>query len=109
MKPFMPLLFCLLAAPAPAQTSHPVADPLAPLSFLEGTWDAQAQGSGAAVVGTYSFSRELGSHILARHSTTPGTCKGPSTFDCERANQATFMPMRPAHPCRPSILTTKAT
>ncbi len=80
------MLLLVLATPALAQTAHPAADPLAPLSFLEGTWDAQAQGSGAAAVGTYSFSRELGSHILARHSTTPGTCKGPSTFDCEHGD-----------------------
>ena len=82
----LPLLLCLPAAFAPAQTAPPAADPLAALGFLEGTWDAQARGSGAASVGTYSFSRELGNHILARHSTVPGTCKGPATFDCEHGD-----------------------
>ena len=54
------------------------------LSFLEGEWSAAtpAAGTGPSVVGTYSFKRELGGHVLARHSSS-ASCKGPSDFDCE--------------------------
>jgi hypothetical protein len=53
------------------------------LSFLEGTWEAKAQGNaGAAATGRYSFQRELGGHILARHSASDPGCKGPASFDC---------------------------
>jgi hypothetical protein len=54
------------------------------LKFLEGTWEAKTQGggAGAAASGTYAFRKELGGHILARHSSADG-CKGPSDFDCD--------------------------
>jgi hypothetical protein len=57
------------------------------LRFLEGTWDAKTQGetSGVNATGTYSFRKELGGHILARHSTAAG-CKGPADFDCEHGD-----------------------
>jgi hypothetical protein len=52
------------------------------LAFLEGTWEAKAEGSsGASANGTYSFALELGGHVLARHSRT-ADCKAPSSFDC---------------------------
>jgi len=57
------------------------------LSFLEGTWNAGTQGgtAGANVLGTYIFRRELGGHILARHSSSAG-CKGPDDFDCQHGD-----------------------
>ncbi len=57
------------------------------LSFLEGTWDARTQGgtAGASASGTYIFKRELGGHVLARHSSGAG-CKGPGDFDCEHGD-----------------------
>lgn len=60
------------------------ADPLQGLQFLQGTWQAQTQGngSGPAVSGTYVFRRELGGHVLARHSSSDA-CKGPADFDCD--------------------------
>ena len=70
-----------LAAPAPAAT-----DPLRPLAFLEGTWEANARGEqGAEVKGTYTFVREMGGHVLARHSTSEG-CRGPASFDCQHGD-----------------------
>jgi hypothetical protein len=58
--------------------------PLKPLAFLEGTWEAKTQQgtAGATAAGTYTFVKELGGHILARHSAT-ADCKGPTSFDCD--------------------------
>jgi hypothetical protein len=58
--------------------------PLKPLAFLEGTWEAKTQQgtAGATAAGTYTFLKELGGHILARHSAT-ADCKGPASFDCD--------------------------
>ena len=57
------------------------------LRFLEGTWDAKTQGeaSGVTATGSYTFRKELGGHILARHSSAAG-CKGPADFDCEHGD-----------------------
>ncbi len=69
-----------------AQTPKPATDPLQPLAFLQGTWEAKAQGSiGATANGSYVFRLELGGHILARHSYTAG-CKGPADFNCEHGD-----------------------
>jgi hypothetical protein len=66
--------------PGPSPTS------LKALAFLEGTWDAKAQGSsGTAAAGDYTFRLELDGHVLARHSRT-ADCKGPATFDCEHGD-----------------------
>ncbi len=78
------LALLLSALPLAAQTG-PAAnpDPWKSLSFLEGTWDAKAQGSaGAAANGQYTFRRELANHILARHGSL-ANCKGPNSFDCD--------------------------
>src|SRR5580704_967475 len=67
------------------QAASPMADERwNALSFLEGTWDAKTQGGSAVanVSGTYSFKKELGGHVLARHSGGTG-CKGPADFDCD--------------------------
>jgi hypothetical protein len=77
------LLF--LTLPLVAQdTAAPSVDCWKALKFLEGTWEAKAQGSaGIATAGTYTFRPELGNHILARHSSNNSACKGPATFDCK--------------------------
>jgi hypothetical protein len=73
----------LLAQNVPASSS----DPWSSLGFLQGSWEAKAQGNaGVTAAGTYTFKLELGNHILARHSNTPSACKGPVTFDCEHGD-----------------------
>ncbi len=54
------------------------------LRFLEGTWEAKTAGGPAApaVSGTYTFRKELGGHILARHSSSED-CKAPADFNCD--------------------------
>jgi len=61
------------------------ADPWKALSFLEGTWTASTQGgsAGASSSGSYTFQKELGNHILVRHTVDSAGCKGPATYDCE--------------------------
>jgi hypothetical protein len=41
--------------------------------------------AGVSALGTYSFRKELGGHILARHGSAAG-CKGPADFDCEHGD-----------------------
>lgn len=61
-------------------------NPLDALAFLQGTWNARAEGSnGAAADGFYSFQLELKNHVLARHSHT-GNCKGPAEYDCDHSD-----------------------
>ena len=57
------------------------------LSFLEGTWDGatKAQASGVHANGTYIFRKEMGGHVLARHTSAAG-CKGPADFNCEHSD-----------------------
>jgi hypothetical protein len=77
------------------------ADPWKALSFLEGTWEARTQGGkpGVNAAGTYIFRKELGGHILARHSSSAG-CKGPADFDCQHGDllyvfqEATGQPLK---------------
>ena len=69
-----------------AQAATPTeAEPWKSLGFLEGTWDAKAQsgGSGIESGGSYTFKKELGGHILARHSRSASGCKGPADADCD--------------------------
>jgi len=81
------LLFGLSLPLAAQSASTPAADPWKTLAFLEGTWEGNTQGKeGVSVSGTYTFRRELRSHILARHSTNAAGCKGPATFDCEHGD-----------------------
>ena len=62
-------------------------DPWKSLAFLEGTWEANAAGSGGAVVlGTYTFRSELKSHVLVRHAGSKSECKGPADFDCNHSD-----------------------
>ena len=84
MKTIVSLLF-LLAAPLLAQNSS-TADPWKGLRFLEGTWEAKAQGdNGISANGTYTFQAELNEHVFARHS-KKSDCKGPSEFDCDHSD-----------------------
>jgi hypothetical protein len=56
----------LLAFGVKAQ-SPAAKDPLQPLSFLQGTWEAKTDSSsGVSSVGEYSFELELRNHIMAR-------------------------------------------
>ena len=61
------------------------ADSWKALAFLEGTWDAHAQGgsAGAQSNGRYTFKPELKHHVLVRKSEDYAACKGPTSFDCE--------------------------
>ena len=73
-----------LAASLQAQTPLSPAKSFDELHFLEGNWEAKtpASASGPAVTGTYSFKKEMGGHVLARHSSAD-ECKGPAGFDCD--------------------------
>jgi hypothetical protein len=80
-------LFAFVFPQTNAQTSAD-ADPLKPLSFLEGTWQAKTRGgsAGADASATYTFQRELRGRILARHSHDSSGCQGPVTFDCDHSD-----------------------
>jgi hypothetical protein len=83
-----PAIFGLVCTILNAQNQLPTGkDQWNSLSYLEGTWDARTQGeaSGVAAAGTYSFKKELGGHILARHTSAAG-CKGPADFNCEHSD-----------------------
>jgi hypothetical protein len=78
------VLFFSLSVFAP--TSSPASSPFQSLSFLEGTWNATAQGNGgAAASGSYTFRLELANHVLARHSYTAAR-KGPADYNCEHGD-----------------------
>jgi hypothetical protein len=63
-------------------------DPWKALGFLEGTWDAHAQGGSAKAQsrGTYTFKPELKHHVLVRSSGAYAACRGPKSFDCEHSD-----------------------
>jgi hypothetical protein len=81
MKPLILLIVCAWVVSAAD------ADPRNALRFLEGTWEAKTEAApaGASAIGSYTFRKELGGHILARHSSASG-CKGPADFDCEHGD-----------------------
>ena len=84
MKVLWLALAVLLPHPACAQTA---VDPFEPLSFLEGTWDANVQSNAAIkLAGRYTFARELGGHVLARHATSDPSCTAPTNFDCAHSD-----------------------
>lgn len=87
MKPLLiALILLFLPVPAGGQ-SKPAADPFQALRFLEQNWEANTGGvGGIKATGTYAFRRELGGHVLARHSTGDAACKGPANFDCEHGD-----------------------
>jgi hypothetical protein len=81
---FVVFAFLALRLPAAAQ---PAPDPFQALKFLEKTWEAKTQGGGEVKTsGIYTFRRELGGHVLARHSTSDPGCKAPAAFDCEHGD-----------------------
>jgi hypothetical protein len=90
-----PLITLTLALGLTASAQTPAPKPLAPLDFLLGTWiaqtDAPAGTSRGQIVGTYTFSRDLGGHALQRTGTV-AACKGPQDFDCNHHDQLTIFP-----------------
>ena len=84
MKKLLVLILGLLALPVFAQNA-PAADPFAALRFLDGTWTAKAEGSGATAMATYTFAPELAGHVYGRHGKLAG-CSGPKAFDCEHGD-----------------------
>lgn len=85
MKLLLAVALTMLGVQFAAAQTQP--DPWKDLAFLEGTWEAKAQGSaGVNTSGAYTFRLELGGHIMARHSTTEAGCKGPSSFDCDHGD-----------------------
>jgi hypothetical protein len=86
MKTTLAALLLSLCLAASAQPPDAPAHLFQSLSFLEGTWDAKAQGNGGATAsGSYTFRLELSGHILARHSYT-AACKGPADYNCEHGD-----------------------
>ena len=100
MKLFAAILLAV-TLPALAQSAPPATpDSFKPLAFLEGTWQANATGStGAHALGTYTFARELGGHILTRHSHTTD-CKGPASFDCDHGDRLYLFTDAPGGPLK---------
>jgi hypothetical protein len=89
------LLPFVLAFEIMAQTPQST-NPFQPLAFLEGTWGAKGVGSsGAASDGKYAFVQELRNHLLARHTVSQDSCKGPSTFDCDHSDLLYIYPEGP--------------
>ena len=87
MKTTLCALLLMLALPLAAQNASAPTDPWKALSFLEGTWAGDTQGKeGVSTSGTYTFRRELGDHILARHVIKDAGCKGPADFDCAHSD-----------------------
>ena len=90
----------LFTSPLLAQDAS-TSDPLKALAFLEGNWQATTrQGADVHVAGTYAFQPELGGHILARHTTSLASCKGPDTFDCEHTDLLYVFQERPGQPLK---------
>jgi hypothetical protein len=91
------LFTTLLSAQIPPKTE----DLWTALRFLEGTWGAKTQGqsSGANATGIYTFKKELGGHVLARH-TSSATCKGPADFDCEHGDLLYIYQDTPSQPLK---------
>jgi hypothetical protein len=91
------ILLCLgltlTSVGALAQTpATPAGDPLAPLSFLLGTWSAKTDApgtSGGSATGSYTFHLDLGGHAIER-TTSADSCKGPAGFDCAHHDRLTL-------------------
>jgi hypothetical protein len=93
MRLFPIFLAALFSLPMLAQTSATSPDPFQSVKFLEGTWDANVQNNASVKEsGRYTFDRELGGHILARHSTNDRNCTAPANFDCQHSDMLTIYP-----------------
>ena len=76
----------ILALGASAQSAPPK-DAFQPLAFLQGTWEAKTNSvSGVNSSGKYSFALELKNHVMARHTVSIESCKGPDSYDCEHGD-----------------------
>lgn len=104
MKTLGSLVLMFLALPLPAQSAQSAApEPWQPVAFLEGAWTsstAAAGYSGGKATGTYSFTPELGNHILARHTVSVEACKGPATFDCGHGDLLYIYQEMPGQPLK---------
>ena len=79
------------------------------LNFLEGTWEAKAVGDPSAkTAGTYTFGRELGGHVLARHSTQAG-CETSAASDCDHRDLFYVYPGIEGQPLKRFTSTAKGT
>ena len=98
---WLAMLMCCSLPLAAQIASHTAPDPWQSLSFLEGAWEAKTQATpGVSAAGRYTFQRELGGHILARHSTSDAGCKGPITFDCEHGDLLYLFQEAPGQPIK---------
>jgi hypothetical protein len=62
---------------------------LEPIKFLLGTWMAKTTPAGsseAKAIGTYTFSLDLGGHVMQR-TTSSDVCTGPASYDCHHQDQ----------------------
>jgi hypothetical protein len=97
----LPLICAVRAAGQSAPAPETAPDPFKALSFLEQNWEANTNGfGGIKSVGTYTFRRELGGHVLARRSTSDAACKGPATFDCEHGDLLYVYQEAPGQPLK---------
>jgi hypothetical protein len=91
LQPIILAVFSWL--PMSAQTPATSPDLFQSVKFLEGTWDANVQNNSAVKEsGRYTFDRELGGHIFARHSTNDGNCTAPANFYCQRSDMLYIYP-----------------
>lgn len=67
--------------------SAPSKDAFQRLAFLQGTWEAKTEvPAGVNSNGKYSFALELKNHVMARHTVSVESCKGPDSYDCEHSD-----------------------
>jgi hypothetical protein len=64
----MKLALAALLLLAPAVRAEAPASPLAQVDFLIGTWTGEGTGQPGAGLGEFSFTPELGGHVLVRRS-----------------------------------------
>jgi hypothetical protein len=87
MKTLHIIAFSFLLAFGVKAQSPEAKDPLKPLSFLQGTWEAKTDSSsGVSSVGKYSFQLELRNHVMARQSVSKESCTGPENYDCNHSD-----------------------
>jgi hypothetical protein len=98
----LPVSAQMLDTPPPKPPRQPVVPPkpkitpatssmetMDPVKFLLGTWMAKTTPAGSAeakVIGTYTFSLDLGGHVMQR-TTSSDVCTGPASYDCHHQDQ----------------------
>lgn len=104
MKLIARMIPLLLVLPLTAQKPASVpTDPWQGLSFLQGTWAGSTSSTGSSggkVIGNYTFSPQLGNHILVRHTINIEGCKGPATFDCDHSDLLYLYQDAPGQPVK---------